>query len=218
MKAIKAFIKSHPVLTYFGLVLAISWGGVLIVVGPYGIPATNKEQYETLFPTAIVAMVAGPSVAGILLTALLYGRAGLQEFGSRLLKWRVGARWYAVALLTAPLLFTGVNLALSLTSTKFLPSILTSDDRASVRLMGIGGGPQGLCGPRTGRLRRGDRRCIHPHGQTRGLRPELRQEEPRRSRTSPVGLLLREHGRPRQYGGSGRLHRGVRAGDRVATC
>jgi hypothetical protein len=49
MKTIKAFIKSHPLLSYFGLVLAISWGGVLIVVGPYGIPATNKEQYETLY-------------------------------------------------------------------------------------------------------------------------------------------------------------------------
>ena len=124
-------------LTYFGLVLAISWGGVIIVVGPGGIPATNKEQYETLFPMAILAMVAGPSVASILLTALLYGRAGLREFGSRLLRWRVGARWYAVALLTAPLAFTGVILALSLTYTEFLPSILTSDDRASGLLMGI---------------------------------------------------------------------------------
>src|SRR5829696_4674701 len=137
MKAIKAFIKDHPVLTYFGLVLAISWGGVIIVVGPGRIPATNKEQFDTLFPIAILAMVAGPSAAGILLTALLYGRAGLRKFGSRLLKWRVGARWYAVALLTAPLAFTGVNLALSLTYTEFLPSILTSDDRASVLLMGI---------------------------------------------------------------------------------
>jgi uncharacterized protein len=39
-------------------------------------------------------------VAGILLTGLLYGKAGLREFRSRLLGWRVDARWYAVALLT----------------------------------------------------------------------------------------------------------------------
>jgi hypothetical protein len=125
------------VLTYYALTFAISWGGVLIVAGPGGIPATNKEQYETLFPIAILAMVAGPSVAGILLTGLLYGRAGLREFGSRLFRWRVGARWYAVALLTAPLLFTAISLALSLTSPQFLPGILTSDDKASVLLMGI---------------------------------------------------------------------------------
>jgi uncharacterized protein len=137
MTAIKAFIKSHPLLSYFALVFAISWGGVLIVVGPGGIPAANKEQYETLFPIAVLAMVAGPSVAGILLTGLIYGRAGLREFGSRLLKWRVGARWYVVALLTAPLLFTAVSLGLSLTSSEYFPGILTSDDKASVLLMGI---------------------------------------------------------------------------------
>jgi uncharacterized protein len=137
MTTIKAFIKRHPMLTYFALTFIISWGGILIVVGPGGIPATNKEQIDRLFPIAILAMVAGPSVAGIVLTDLLYGRAGLREFGSRLLRWRVDARWYAVALLTAPLVFTAVLLTLSLISSGFLPSILTSDNKASDLLMGI---------------------------------------------------------------------------------
>jgi membrane protease YdiL (CAAX protease family) len=82
-------------------------------------------------------MILGPGLAGILLTAFIYGRAGLREFGSRLLKWRVGARWYAVALLTAPLAFTAVLLALSLTSTQYLPRIFTASDKSSVVLMGI---------------------------------------------------------------------------------
>jgi uncharacterized protein len=125
VKTIKAFIKSRPVLGYFALVFAISWGGVLLELGPGGIPATNKAQFETLFPIAILAMVAGPSVAGILFTGLVYGKTGLREFGSLLLRWRVDARWYAVALLTAPLVFTTVLLTLSLTSPVFLPSILT---------------------------------------------------------------------------------------------
>src|SRR5215207_6914856 len=137
MKTIKAFVKRHPLLSFYALVFAISWGGVLIVAGPSGIPAANKEQYETLFPIAILAMVAGPSVAGILLTGLLYGGAGLREFGSRLLKWRVGARWYAIALLTAPLLMTAILLGLSLSSPEFLPGILTASDKASVLLMGM---------------------------------------------------------------------------------
>jgi membrane protease YdiL (CAAX protease family) len=131
------FVKSHPLLSYYALVFAISWGAVLIVAAPSGIPSTNKEQYDTLLPIAILAMVAGPSVAGIVLTGLVYGKAGLREFLSRLLQWRVGARWYAVALLTAPLAFTAVCLVLSLTSSEFLPGILTSDDKASVLLMGI---------------------------------------------------------------------------------
>ncbi|MDP2857985.1 MAG: hypothetical protein Q8P50_08415 [Bacillota bacterium] len=99
------FIKRHPVLTYFALTFSISWGGILIVVGPGGIPGT-REEFERLFPVVILALMAGPSVAGIVLTGLVHGWAGLRELLSRLLRWQVGARWYAVALLTAPLLMT----------------------------------------------------------------------------------------------------------------
>jgi membrane protease YdiL (CAAX protease family) len=137
MKTFKAFVKRHPLPTYFALTFAISWGGVLLVIGgPGGIPGT-REQIETLLPFAVLAMLAGPSVAGTLLTGLIHGRAGLREFLSRLLRWRVGARWYAVALLTAPLLVTAVLLALSLISSEFFPVIFVSDDKASVLLSGI---------------------------------------------------------------------------------
>jgi membrane protease YdiL (CAAX protease family) len=54
-----------------------------------------------------------------------------------LLRWRVGARWYAVALLTAPLSMMAVLLGLSLISPEFLPRILTASDKASLLLMGI---------------------------------------------------------------------------------
>ncbi len=90
-----------------------------------------------LLPFVYLATLAGPSVAGILLTGLVDGRAGFREFGSRLLRWRVGARWYAVALLTAPLLITAILFALSLTSPVFLPAIVTADNKASLLLTGI---------------------------------------------------------------------------------
>ena len=32
--AIKAFIKKQPVLTYYALAFAISWGAILVLVGP----------------------------------------------------------------------------------------------------------------------------------------------------------------------------------------
>ena len=50
---------------------------------------------------------------------------------------RVDARWYAVALLTAPLLMTATLFALSLTSPIFLPGVFTSPDKASLLLFGI---------------------------------------------------------------------------------
>jgi uncharacterized protein len=71
------------------------------------------------------------------LTGLLYGKAGLRELRSRLLKWRVSARWYAVALLTAPLVFTVVLIPLSLISPVFLPGIFASEAKVSFVLMGI---------------------------------------------------------------------------------
>ena len=123
MKTIKAFIKRHPLLSYFALAFAISWGGMLFAVGlgPGGFSAT-PQQLQMEVPYAVPAMILGPSLASILLTGLLYGRAGLREFRSRLLRWRVGARWYAVALLTAPLSIMAVLLALSLLSPSSSPA------------------------------------------------------------------------------------------------
>ena len=79
MTSIKAFIKGHPVAAYSILAFAISWGGILLVVGPGGFPGI-PEQFETLLPLVGLAMLIGPPVAGILLTSLFNGRAGLREF------------------------------------------------------------------------------------------------------------------------------------------
>ena len=137
MTTIKAFIARHPMPAYFVLTFTISWGAVLMVIGgPGGIPG-GTAQSDPLFPLVYLAMLAGPSVAGILLTGVVNGRAGLRELRSRLFKWQVGARWYAAALLTAPLLIMATLFALSLTSPMFLPGIFTSPDKASLLLFGI---------------------------------------------------------------------------------
>jgi membrane protease YdiL (CAAX protease family) len=136
MTTIKAFVKRHPVLTYFILAFAISWGGMLALIGPEGFLGVT-ELTDVLGPSVYLAMLAGPCVAGLLLTGLVDGKMGFRELFSRLLKWRVGARWYAVALLTVPLLMTTTLLVLSLTSPAFLPAILATDDRASLLLTGI---------------------------------------------------------------------------------
>jgi membrane protease YdiL (CAAX protease family) len=139
MKTIKTFIKRHPLLSYFALAFAISWGGIILAVGfgPGGFSATPQQFRMTAPYAAIPAMLLGPSVAGILLTGLLYGKAGFREFRARLLKWRVGARWYTVALLTAPLSVTAALLALSLISPEYLPGIFTSNEKIPIVLMGI---------------------------------------------------------------------------------
>lgn len=104
------------------------------MVGPEGFPAT-PEEFERQLPIAVLALIGGPSVAGVLLTGLVHGRAGLREFLSRLLTWQVSIRWYAIALLTAPLVMLGILLPLSLVSPDFRPGILTEDDWASFLLL-----------------------------------------------------------------------------------
>jgi len=84
-------------------------------------------------------MLAGPSVAGLLMISLVSGRAGLREVLARLLNWRVGWRWYAVALLTAPFLMMAVSLALSLLSPEFLPAVFMTSDKAPL-LSGLAAG------------------------------------------------------------------------------
>jgi membrane protease YdiL (CAAX protease family) len=56
----------------------------------------------------------------------------------RLIRWRVGARWYAVALLTAPLSMTAILSSLSLLSPEFLPPIVGTTDKSSLLLLAIG--------------------------------------------------------------------------------
>jgi membrane protease YdiL (CAAX protease family) len=130
----RTIITRHPVLTYFALTFAISWGGFLVVVGPGGFASTSW-QTDARFPFAVLAMLAGPSVAGVLLTCLIDGKAGLREVLRQLLKWRVGAGWYAVALLPAPLLAAAVLFALSLSS-----PIFTAADKTAVLLAGVAAG------------------------------------------------------------------------------
>lgn len=136
MPTVKAFIQRHAVSTYFALTFAISWGSILGVVGPHGFPDT-PEQLKTLMPITVAVMIVGPSFAGLLLAGLVYGRAGLRDLLSRLLKWRVSARRYSAAILIAPVLKTAILLAFSLFSPKFLPRIVVSDDKVGLLLSGL---------------------------------------------------------------------------------
>jgi membrane protease YdiL (CAAX protease family) len=134
MVTLKAVITKHPVAAYFALTFAISWGGFVAVVGPGGFPGSGS-QFDALLPFVASAMLAGPAVAGVLLTGLVSGKAGLRDLGSRLLRWQVGALWYAAALLPAPVLAAAVLFALSLRS-----PIFTAENSAPILLAGLSAG------------------------------------------------------------------------------
>ena len=88
-----AVIRRHPLVAFFLLAFAITWAPT-----PFG-----------------VFMAAGPLIAAIVITAVVDGRRGLRELGSRIIRWRVNWRWYAAAILIplAVILGTGgLNVAL----------------------------------------------------------------------------------------------------------
>ncbi len=127
-------IRKHPLLSYYIITFVISWGGFVLAAGPGGLSGSDWQTAPT-FPFMVGAMLAGPTVAGLLMTGLTAGRSGLRELGSRLVRWRVGTQWYAFALLPAPALSLIALLALGLTSPLF-----TAESKAAVLVPGITAG------------------------------------------------------------------------------
>ena len=130
------FTRRHPVLTYYILTFALSWGA-LVLVGGRGFLEGADWQTDPRFLPAILAMIAGPAIAGLLLIGVVDGKTGYRDLFSRLLRWRVSARWYAVALLTTPLVMVAILFVLSRTSAIYLPAIVTTSDRASLLLIAL---------------------------------------------------------------------------------
>ena len=136
----KSFIKRHPVLSYYLLVFAISWGGILILIGGPGNIPGSKEQAGKLFVPALIIMFAGPFISGILINFLIEGKEGLRKLRSHLLLWRVKRHWYAIAVFTGPLLVAAILFGLSIFNQEFLPGIVTAKDKISSMIFGLSWG------------------------------------------------------------------------------
>ena len=126
-KGLTAFIRRHQVPAYFVLTFAISWGLMAAVVGAAPVP----------MGVALALGPLGPAVASVVLTGLLRGKPGLRELGSRLRRWRVGARWYAVALLTAPLVMAATAAAVAVVFPGYYGALPTAGELAILVMSGI---------------------------------------------------------------------------------
>src|SRR6202140_2922191 len=99
-----SFLLSHPVAAFFLLPFEISWLGALAVAAPHLLrhEPLPKITGILMFP----AMLLGPSLSGIFLTAIVEGKTGLRDLFSKLLRVRIPARWYAPLLLPPVLVLT----------------------------------------------------------------------------------------------------------------
>jgi membrane protease YdiL (CAAX protease family) len=87
-RGLAAAVRRQPLGAYFLLTFTCSWG--------YWIPVAAAGGRPSHFPGLL-----GPMLAAIVVTAIVRGRPGLRDLGSRMARWRVPLRWYAAAL--APL-------------------------------------------------------------------------------------------------------------------
>ena len=135
MRRLMVIIKK-PIISYFILTFIISWSGIIIVSFFTGMPAPSKT-FESIAPIAMLPLVIGPTIASLLLSGINYGKSGLMDLLSKLLKWKVGIQWYIFALLTFPIIASVSLFSLSLYSSDFLPNILTSNDKTGLLLTGL---------------------------------------------------------------------------------
>lgn len=130
-------IQRHPVAIYYAIAFAISWGILFYFVGGLqGFPAT-PDATEKHLTAVVLATVAGPSIAGCTMTFVVYGDT--RDLRERLFKWQ---RWYPLIGLFAPITVVTILGAFCLlfSSEKYIPAIITVDNKVALVLMGVGYG------------------------------------------------------------------------------
>lgn len=133
----KKVVERYPVATYFLITFLISWGGSVLFLG--GADQITSGPSNAPFLPVYLITVGGPFITGVLLTGICDGKQGYHELLSRLFKWRVPVRWYAFALLIAPLSVFATLYALSLISPVFMPGIFSLGDNPIASSFGLMG-------------------------------------------------------------------------------
>lgn len=101
--------RPNRIVAFFTLAFAISWTAAFAVAVPRLVRHEQMTQLTgiLMFP----AMLLGPGLSGLILTASTAGKLGLRDLWIRMTRWRFSARWYA-PLLLPPVLILSILLAL----------------------------------------------------------------------------------------------------------
>ncbi|MFL5992602.1 MAG: sensor domain-containing protein [Rubrobacteraceae bacterium] len=112
------FVHRHGLVSLYALAYFISW----LFWMPYVLSQNGLGVLDVSFPKILgdtqlagilLGAYLGPLGAAFLVTAISEGRPGLRRWVGRLFRWRVGWRWYALALVGVPALLVAGTLAVS---------------------------------------------------------------------------------------------------------
>jgi uncharacterized protein len=93
---IRALLRRHPVAAYLIMVFTGLWLSLVPVL------LLNASTWPPQFPFSVLGSFLVFALPPLLVTAVADGRAGVRDLLARALRWRVGLRWYALALLGLP--------------------------------------------------------------------------------------------------------------------
>jgi membrane protease YdiL (CAAX protease family) len=102
----QSVLTRYPLVSFFVMAYAFTW----IVISPWTLGATGAGLLPVDLaapatgPLLAAGILAGPALAAIIMAAVTEGRTGVHRLLARLVLWRVGARWYLLALLGVPLI------------------------------------------------------------------------------------------------------------------
>ena len=103
----RRLLLRHPVASFFLVTYGVAWLLWAPLVFSRGLPPAAG------FLLALLGSLV-PSAVAVMLTALLHGRRGVRSLLARLVKWRVGLRWYLVVLLVPLLVLLAVGISVLL--------------------------------------------------------------------------------------------------------
>jgi len=93
-------LRARPLVSFFVLSYAVTW----LLWAPLvfaGVPAFSESTHTPSW-YALPGVAVGVTGTAFFMTAVTQGRAGVQRMVRRLVCWRVGVRWYLVAILFIP--------------------------------------------------------------------------------------------------------------------
>ncbi len=94
---LKALIRRYPVMAFLVMTFGFAWGLMVpLLLSRQGLGLLPLDLPVPLFQW--LATYAGLALPAFLVTAVVGGRAGVADLLRRSLRWRVGVRWYLVAL------------------------------------------------------------------------------------------------------------------------
>ena len=100
-------LARHPLVFFFVMAFAFSW----IAWSPWVLSedGVGLLPYELGAATGLLnaaAILLGPTLSALIMTATTEGRAGIRRLLRRIVLWRVGLRWYLFAFIGVPLVMT----------------------------------------------------------------------------------------------------------------